>query len=351
MLNEPQHPRRDDEIELADLVQGIWRQKVWVGLIAAPIAAAGVAYALMATPVYEAKLFVEPPTQNDIGQLNFGRGGASGLSPFTVKEVYETHLQALQSEAVRNKFFREVYLPSLSEERRRGSRDALYGDYNKALTVAPAGKGSSTRYAVTAAVSDPQQATKWVVAYNEIAAEGAKLEVLQSNRSDMSIKADNLQNQINSAKNSARKEREDRIAQLKEAVAVAKSVGLEKPPLISEPLSAQVSSAMGGSLTYMRGSKALEAEISTLEARSSDEPFIKDLREKQEEVAFYRDLKLDSSVIHVFEQDGAVELPDQPIKPKKSLIVLLSLVLGLSAGCLTAVVRDLWWRKGSASRK
>ncbi|MFJ4066660.1 LPS O-antigen chain length determinant protein WzzB [Pseudomonas sp. NPDC089996] len=345
MLNEPQHPRRDDEIELVDLVQGIWRQKVWVALVAAPIVAAGVAYALKAMPVYEAKLFVEPPTQNDIAQLNFGRGGASGLAPVTVKEVYDTHLQALQSEAVRNKFFREVYLPGLSEEQRRGSRDAQYGDFNNSLSVALAGKGSSTRYAVTASVSDPQQATQWVVAFNELASESAKRKVLQSNRSDMLIKADNLQNQINSAKSSARKEREDRIAQLKEALVVAKSVGLEKPPLISEPLSSQVSSAMGGSLTYMRGSKALEAEISTLEARSSDDPFIEGLRAKQEEIAFYRNLKLDPAVVQVFEQDGAVEVPDQPVKPKKSLIVMLSLVLGLGAGFLTAIVKDLWVRR------
>jgi len=344
MLNEPQHPRRDDEIELFDLVHGIWRQKLWVGLVAAPILAVGVAYALMAAPVYEAKLFVEPPTQNDIAQLNFGRGGDSGLIPLTVKEVYETHLQALQSEAVRNKFFRDVYLPSLSDERRRGSRDALYSDFNRVLTVAPA-KGSSTRYAVTATMHDPQQATKWVGAFNELAAQSAKRKVLESNRSDMLIKADNLQSQISSEKNSARKEREDRIAQLKEALVVARSVGLEKPPLISEPLSVQVSAAMGGSLTYMRGSKALEAEIATLEARTSDDPFINGLRPRQEKITFYREFKLDPSVIRVFEQDGEVELPDQPIKPKKSLIVIISLVLGLGAGLLTAVVKDLWIRR------
>lgn len=349
MLSEPQRPQRDDEIELFDLIQGVWRQKLWVGLVAAPIVAAGVAYALLATPVYEAKLFVGPPTQNDIAQLNFGRGADLGLAPITAKEVYDTHLQALQSENVRNKFFREVYLPSLSEKVRNGSRDGLYSEFNKVLTVTPAGKGASTRYAIIAAVPDPQQAAKWVVAYNELAAENAKREVLQSSRSDMLIKADNLQNQIDGAKRSARKEREDRIAQLKEALAVAKSVGLEKPPLISEPLSIQVSAGMGGSLTYMRGSKALEAEIATLEARASDEPFIDGLRPKQEKVTFYRELKLDPSVIQVFKQDGAVELPDQPIKPKKSLVVLLSLVLGLGAGSLTAVVRDLW-RRREASR-
>lgn len=345
MLNEPQRPNRDDEIELVELIQGIWRQRLWVGLVATPIVAAGVAYALLATPVYEAKLFVEPPSQNDIAQLNFGRGGESGLAHLTVKEVYDTHLQALQSEGVRNTFFRDVYLPSLSEERRQGSRDSLYSEFANVLTVAPAGKGSSTRYAVTASIADPQQAAKWVVAYNELAAGNAKREVLESNRSDMLIKADNLQTRIDALKSSAYRERADRIAQLKEALVVAKSIGLEKPPVISQSLTDEVSAAMGGSLTYMRGSKALEAEIANLEARSSDEPFIRGLRPLQEEVVFYRNLKIDPTVVKVFEQDGAVELPDRPVKPKKALIVVLSTVLGLGAGILFAIGKDLWNRR------
>lgn len=345
MHNEPQRPSRDDEIELFELVQGVWLQKLWVGVVAAPIVAAGVAYALLATPVYEAKMFVEPPTQNDIAQLNFGRGGDSGLIPLTVKEVYETHLQALQSEGVRTRFFRDVYLPSLNEENRRGSRDSLYSDFGSVLTVTPAGKGSTTRYAVTASTPDPQQAVKWVVAYNALAAESAKREVLDSNRSEMMIKADNLQTQIEGAKASARKEREDRIAQLREALIVAKSIGLERPPVISQSLSTEVSAAMGGSLTYMRGSKALEAEIANLESRSSDEPFINGLRPLQEKVMFYRNVKLDPSLIQVYEQDGAVELPDRPIKPKTSLIVVLSVVMGLGAGVLAAIARNLWVRR------
>ncbi|MEG0858029.1 MAG: Wzz/FepE/Etk N-terminal domain-containing protein [Pseudomonas sp.] len=345
MRNEAERPNRDDEIELVELMQGMWRQKLWIGLVAAPIVAIGVAYALLATPVYEAKLFVQSPMQNDIAQLNYGRGGKTELPPMTVKEVYEAHVRSLQSEAVRNKFFRDVYLPSLSEEERRGSRDSLYGELGNVLKVAPAGKDSSTRFVITASIADPQQAAAWVVTYNKIAADNATREVLESNRSDMITKADNLQRQIEGSKASARKEREDRVAQLKESLAVAKSIGLEKPPLISGSPSAEVSAAMGGSLTYMRGSRALEAEIANLESRTSDEPFIEDLRDEQEMMTFYRNLQIDPSVIQVYRQDGAVEQPDRPVKPRKALIVVLSVVVGLGAGFLVAVGRELWFRR------
>ncbi|MNH31136.1 hypothetical protein D3C79_914710 [compost metagenome] len=130
---------------------------------------------------------------------------------------------------------------------------------------------------------------------------------------------------------------------------VAKSIGLEKPPLISGALSAEVSAGMDGSLTYMRGSKALEAEIANLESRSSDDPFIKGMRKKQETLTFYRNLKVDPSIIAVYQQDGVVDQPDKPIKPKKLIIVMLSAVAGLALGLVAALGRDVWVRRKRAS--
>ncbi|QYX47685.1 LPS O-antigen chain length determinant protein WzzB [Pseudomonas tussilaginis] len=348
MRNEPERRSGDDEIDLFELIEGVWRQKVWVLLVAAPIMAIGIAYAVLATPVYEAKLFVQPPSQNDIAQLNYGRGAETGLGTLAVKDVYDVYTKALLSEAVRNKFFRTVYLPTLNDEDRSGSRDALYSEFSKMLNVAQAAKDTPTRYVITANVESPQQAASWVTAYAEMAAERAKQEVLKSNRSEMLVKADNIEQQIAGSKASARKEREDLIAQLKEALVVAKSIGLEKPPLISGTLSIEVSAGMDGSLTYMRGSKALEAEIANLESRYSDDPFITGLRKKQELLTFYRNLKVDPSIIAVYQQDGVVEQPDKPIKPKKLIIVVLSAVAGLALGLVAALGRDVWVRRKRA---
>ncbi|MNJ46850.1 Chain length determinant protein [compost metagenome] len=259
--------------------------------------------------------------------------------------MYDVYTKALLSEAVRNKFFRTVYLPALSDDERGGSRDALFNEFGKRLKVAAVAKDTPTRYVITANVESPEQAASWVTVYAEMAAERAKQEVLKSNRSEMLVKADNIEQQIEGAKASARKEREDMIAQLREALLVARSIGLEKPPLISGTLSAEVSAGMGGSLTYMRGSKALEAEIANLSSRPSDDPFIKGLRKNQERLVFYRNLKVDPSLIEVYQQDGVVEQPDKPIKPKKLTIVLLSVLIGLALGGGVALGRDLWGKR------
>lgn len=345
MRSERERLSGSDEIDLVEVVQGVWRQKLWVVLIALPVIALGLGYVMLVSPVYEAKLYVQPPSQNEIAQLNYGRGGDTGLPPLSAKDAYDVYLKALQSEAVRNKFFRTEFLPMLTEEERAGSRDALYSRFNSMLKVAQAAKDMPNRYVITANLEDPRGAATWVSRYAEMASQRAKAEMLKGTQSDISIMADNLERRIQADQASAGKERVDRIAQLKEALRIAKSIGLEKPPIISGTLSSEVSAGMGGSLTYMRGAKALEAEIANLEARSSNDPFIEGLREKQERLNFLRSLKIDPSSVAMYQQDGGVEQPDKPIKPRKAVIMLLSTLMGLGLGVLVAIGRDLWLRR------
>jgi chain length determinant protein (polysaccharide antigen chain regulator) len=101
---------------------------------------------------------------------------------------------------------------------------------------------------------------------------------------------------------------------------------------------------MDGALVYMRGSKALEAEISNLRARTSDDPFITDLRSREEALTFYNNLEVKDSVFEVYRQDGGVEAPDRPVKPNKLLIIALGIIGGLFIGVVIAVMRGLTTR-------
>lgn len=344
MRNERERLSGDGEISLFEIIHGIWRYKAWGMLVALPVFAGGLAYALLAKPVYEAQLFVQPPSMSEISQLNYGRGGDTGLAVVAVKDVYEAYLRSLQSAAVRNNFFRNVYLPSLSESERAQSRDVLYSEFGKILKVSLAAKDAPDRYVIAASVENPADAVKWVTEYADIAADRAKREILKSYKSELSLKADNLRQQIDGAKASAREERDDKIARLTESSAVAKSIGLVKPPLISGSLSSEMWAAIEGSLSYMRGSEALEAEIAILKSRTSDDPFIVDLRKEQEKLDFYRNLKIDPSVISVYQQDGGVELPDSPVKPKRLLILFFAALFALVLGSFSAALRAQWAR-------
>lgn len=345
MRNERERLSVNDEIDLVDLLQGIWRQKLWVALVAIPVVAVALTYVMLASPVYEAKLYVRSPTQHEIAQLNYGRGEGTGLAPLSAKYVYTIYLRSLQSQAVRDDFFRDVFLPTLNEVERRGSRDALYAQFNSMLSVALVAKDIPDRYVITASVDDPRIAAIWVSDYAKLAAERAKDELLSGSRSDISIMADNVEQQIRALRASAAKQRADQLAKLKEALRIAESVGLENPPIIANTLTGEVSAAMDGPLIYMRGSKALEAEIANLESRSSDDPYVPDLRAKQEKLNFLRNLKIDPSLVAMYQQDGAVSPPDKPLKPRKAIIMASALFAGIALGACVALGRDRWSRR------
>ncbi|MBF8742368.1 LPS O-antigen chain length determinant protein WzzB [Pseudomonas guariconensis] len=352
MRNEPERlSSTGDEIDLFELIQGLWKQKVLIIVTTVVVTAIAVAYAFLAKPVYEAKVFVQPPTQNDIAQLNYGRGGTSGLNMLSVKDVYDIYLRNLQSESLRREFFRSVYLPSLNKEERNGSQDELYGKFQEVLSLGLASKDAPSRFFVKAKLSNPQLAAEWVVLYLEMAGRRSSIEVVRDVKADATVKANNLEQQINAALESARKQREDQIIQLSEALKIARSIGLERPPIISNSLANEVSAGMDGSLTYMRGSKALEAEIDNLRKRISDDPFVKNLRQRQEAQAFYRSLQIDPSIIQVYRQDGAIESPDKPVKPEKLLIVVLGALVGGGLGVALGLLRYLTTGPGVRKEK
>ncbi|WP_278929482.1 LPS O-antigen chain length determinant protein WzzB [Pseudomonas qingdaonensis] len=342
MSNHRERVVRDDEIDLIELIRGLWQQKLLIILTTLVVGGAAVAYALLATPVYEAKVFVQPPSQNDIAHLNYGRGGDSELGMLTVKDVYDVYVRNLQSESLRRRFFQDVYLPALSAQERLGSQDELYEDLSKVLKVTIANKEIPTRFAITVNMPDPNLAVSWAVQYGEMAGYRAKLEILKDLKADASVKANNLERQITTARENAKRLRDDQIAQLEEALTIAKSINLERPPIISGNLSTEVSAGMDGALTYMRGSKALQAEIENLQKRGSDDPFIRNLREQQSQESFYRSLEVDPSVVGVYRQDGALDLPDSPIKPKRFIVVFLGVLAGAGLGITLALFRRVW---------
>ncbi|CAH0208634.1 LPS O-antigen chain length determinant protein WzzB [Pseudomonas brassicacearum] len=339
MQNDRMDARRDDEIDLIELVRGLWAQK-WLilGMTLLVTVGAGL-YAFLSKPVYEAKLFIMPPTQNDIAELNYGRGKSSELDVYSIDHVYEVFARNLQAESLRQKFFNEVYLPSLSESQREGALDQVYLRFSRELVIKPPGKDSPDRYLVAVNNEDPVRAKEWAKTYVKLASEAAESELIKNVKTEASVRARNLGQRIISLRENAQRIREDRVQQLREALNIAQAIGLATPSLNST-----ITVDTGNKLDYQRGSKALAAEVDALQARSSDDAFIPDLRSLQMRYYFYSKLNIDPESISVYRQDGTVELPESPIKPKKMLILLLGVITGILLGCFVALLRLLFIR-------
>lgn len=340
MRSERERLTGNDEIDLFALFEKMWGQKLLILMMVGLGSCLALAYALMATPIYEARVFVQPPSQNDVAQLNYGRGESSGLNLLSVKDVYDVFLRNLQSESLRQEFFRTVYLPGLPDAKRVGSQSELYGRFQKMLKIGVASKDNPTRFVVEFELPDANKAAEWAIQYVEMAGRRGLGEVIRDVKADATVKAGNLSHEISAARASANKTREDQIVKLNEALRVARSIGLEKPPIISNTLTSEVSAGMGGALIYMRGTKALEAEIDNLRSRTSDDPFVQDLREREGALAFYQSLQIDEGAVRVYSQDGSLDLPDKPVNLNKLFVVALGGVVGGILGFLIAFFRS-----------
>lgn len=338
------HPYRNDEIDLLELARGLWQQKTVIIAIAALVATIAVIYALMARPVYEAKATVLPPLLSNIEAYNAGKdsvGKEAPRKPFTTEEVYAVFTRSLTSQSLRRAFFKDSYLPSLSESERNAPDDRLWSAFNKLVTIKAPDKQQPNIYEVRVEHFDPQLAADWTNELVTRAAAEAKEDMQRNVMSEINTRIRSAERRIASLRSTASQRRQDRIAVLKEALVVAKAVGLVAPQVTAGRTSSsdELAEFVDGSLTYMRGAKAIEAELQVLEGRASDDPFIPELRALQEERSFLSHIEIDPDNVAVFTLDSAAELPQTPIKPKKTLIVVLGVVLGGMLGVFVALVR------------
>ena len=207
-------------------------------------------------------------------------------------------------------------------------------------------------------------------------------DTLQKARLEDELKALRLQLKI---------EREARIQQLDEAIAIAKSLGITRPTTPS----AMADAAQGSSprlvrteITsqsiplYFMGSQALQAEraallkrttddftddrisqirkniqllevnrqVEMLGKRSNEDVFLKDIEPLRAEVVRLGRLNTDMSHLGLASIDRKAQVPTDPVKPKKALIVALAMVLGLLLGLAIATVRFLTQRRQQGVR-
>ena len=207
-------------------------------------------------------------------------------------------------------------------------------------------------------------------------------DTLQKARLEDELKALRLQLKI---------EREARIQQLDEAIAIAKSLGITRPTTPS----AMADAAQGSSSRlvrteitsqsiplYFMGSQALQAEraallkrttddftddrisqirkniqllevnrqVEMLGKRSNEDVFLKDIEPLRAEVVRLGRLNTDMSHLGLASIDRKAQVPTDPVKPKKALIVALAVVLGLLLGLTIATVRFLTQRRQQGVR-
>jgi len=327
------------EVDLFEIVGAVWERKLLVICTTVTIAIIAAAYAFLSTPVYESKYFISPPTINDIANLNYGRADRSELKPFSVDQVYKVFLRNLQSESQRRMFFESTYLPTLESRTPDASNGALYDAFSKRLTVAMVGKEDNGRWSVSFQDTNPERSAQWVGLFVTQVGSSTASELTLNAKKEAAVLGRNLKLEIDTLRESSRRVRQDAISKIREALAVAKSSGLEDTVVFSGNGAEKLAGNMFDDNTYMRGSKALEAELDNLENRQSKDAFTPGLRDLQKQADFYKQVENEKFDIAVYRHDGVLDVPTSPIKPRKILIIFLGLVTGAVLGSALALLQ------------
>lgn len=405
-----------DEIDLVALFRAAWRDKKLIIFVTAMFGLVAAAYAYTAIPVYQVSTVLRPAAINELDALN--RSEVYSLPPSAALlrvgaslESYETRLgffrenQSLFKAFVRpgrtleqsfDEFNRDSIRLTLPDSKKTDLLSAFIRlDMNYPQGVD--GVSILNRFVSYAIAMERQQiaADMNVIVKNRLNELSGKLEAARSSYiNDKQIKIASLQevddlrraqltDELKALREQLKTQRNDRIAQLNEAIGIARALGIEKPttPTSLGDLGRQGASVMRTEINnqqnplYFMGWDALQAERAALMARKSDDftegriseiakelqllklnrqvevlnqrknedVFLAGVEPLRAEISRLKNLNINLESLKLVVIDQQALEPLRPVKPKRILIILLGLIAGSLLGSAIALARN--WRE------
>lgn len=412
MSQAPHIRQQNDEVDLGELIRALWVRKWLIVGITVVVTLIAIAYALFATKYYKTQSVLRPVAMNVLDELNASnvyqltpeealQRVGSGISSYEYRLVYyRKHQDLFGPDAISDDQTLEQGLNQIND-----SFDILRPDPKKtdggfpyvglAYTYPWGVKGADIVNGLIEYVIEQERIAiakdVEIIIQNRLtkleqgmAAERAAYQASKQAKIAELEEADELKRaQLNDELAALRKQlrtrRDDRIAQLNEAILIAKSLGIEKPSTPSAlgetaqlPTSGNVIRTEVNNQQiplYFMGSEALEAERAALQKRRSDdftEPRIAEIQNKlrlleqnreiqllkqreqedlfigeyakwSKEAAALKALNLDLSNLQLVKIDQQAVYPRFAIKPNKILVVAGGVVLGVMLGLLWAL--------------
>lgn len=346
------HDSPSDEIDLRDLVLTLWRSRLLIIVTTLVVLFGAAAYAFLSTPVYETQAQTLPPPASGLESYNTAHQmtgpAAEGVAQKTritdaipalnPSEAYQLFLRHASSVSLRQEFFQDHYLPYASESPGEAEQAGLWRRFNSDLTITlPRRPEDNNLMRMTLQGEDAQLIAEWLNTYLDMAIARTQAEFAENLSSAVNQRRSSLEQQTATLRAGKHKEREHEIARLEEALALAESIGLEQPPTAGNLIT-----SYSGETTYMRGATALRSELELLRNRKSDDAFIPELPAILKRLELLDNIDLSPTSIQVATVDEPARIPQQPIKPRKALILALGLVLGGMLGIFIALIRQMF---------
>jgi len=333
---------RDDEINLVDIWRVLVAQKKLICTVTLIILLLGSSYAFFTPKVYKAEAYLLPPLAKQIQGVQGIEGiemikGIKGIKGVTVKSVYAQFVTNLKSRDMRKQIFQTNNMWKYYPESDEGvNKNGIFEMFNKGLQLTI--KKNQEMIILSFELGDAEIAADLVNDFVVMAAKKTVSDLFANVDSQVGNMEKFIQSNIAAKRSLSKQNRLDRINVLREAILIARSLKI----VDAEKLQAFVNIQGVEAPLYLTGEKALTAEMKVLQARKNDDPFIGGLRDLQERLALLKgiNITLDQDKVFAVRVDQKAFAAKGPIKPKKALIVILSILFGLMLGVLAAFIRN-----------
>jgi len=338
------YPRQleDDSINFYELWITLWKRKWVVFTVTVVSALWSVVYALQLQNVYKAEALLLPPKEKKIRLINIDgildRGDFDKnlkVVGHSAGTVFSMFIQNINSRTLHKKFIQEKGLKKIL------APDATPETSDPGVYMRLAGliklnenKGMTS---LSIEFHDGDIAAQWVNDLIEFVDKETIAVLVEDTEDSIANQIRDIEYTIASKRQMAKKRREDTILQYEEASIIATKLGVvDRVDSTNIVQNNQLNISTTNVPLYFRGYRALNAEISFLKNRISDDPFISGLRDLQERLALLRSIKFDIEKMSAVYIDQPAYTPNSPIKPNRKYIVSLATVFGLFLGILLA---------------
>lgn len=331
----------DDTIDFYEICLVLWKRK-WI-VIAVTILAAisSVFYALQQQHIYKAKALILPPETKDILSMSVlvlqqTRGGKTfknnGLN-ITSDSVFKKFIKNLKSRNLHKKFIYEYNLMELLAPVRTPEtrNEEIYSGFSRLIKI----KEKEGISSISIESQNAEIAAQWINDLIEFVDKETVNMLVDDLRNSIENQIREVEYKISSKRQMAKQRREDQIQRYSEAAKIAEELGIKRrvdATNIIQNTQMNVDIATATTPLYYLGHEALESEISVLRKRSSDDPFIKGLRDLQEQLVLLNSIKYDKENMTSVQIDQAAYPPNIPIRPSRKKIVLISTLVGVFSG-------------------
>jgi len=340
---------KNDEASLADFWRLITRHKGLALLGFSATLLLAVIYLFNAEPVYKATAHLLPPQQQDFQGLLIEGSGLfdvdfdAAAEGYRSKTIFNGFLDNLGSKGLRREFFDKYKLINhyvAAEDKKNVNKDQIFDAiFNRRLQVSGS-KNSTSSAIVSFSDSDPKLAAHWVNQFIDFTNKRTVLQLFNDVNSVLQAEKDQVRDKLASKLKLAEQRRLDTITTMKEALHVAGVLGLVDSsmfPKMTDKSPAGLAVNTAQVPLYMRGTEALKTEISVLESRKSDEPFIDGYRDLEERLAFLDSISIKPASLSAVTIDDPARIPYRLEKPNKKVIAFFGIIFGIIVGVIMAL--------------